>query len=79
MKLPIIKQLATDYSVDELSRAEALLAEGHEPDIPVPGDDDGERLTHAMAASYVRERLDDGMPLPEALRAYTSRVRACLD
>lgn len=75
MKIPIVRKLAETYGLEELEAAEASIMEGENPSIDVPGDDEGERLTHAMAAIWVKRAVIDGMEAPAALRAYAEKVR----
>ena len=79
MKLPIIKQVVERYSLEELRTAEAALMEEQPLAIIIEGDDEGEQLTHVMAAIYIKELMDqDGLAYPAALRQYTSRVRTSI-
>ncbi len=76
MKIPVIKQLVETYTVAQLEAAEAAILEEQQPAIVVEGKDEGEQLTHVMAAAEIlREVRDNGKPLNEALRAFTLRVR----
>jgi hypothetical protein len=76
MKIPIIKQLVETFSLDELKKAENNLSEGEKPEIKIEGDDEGEQLTHAYAALWIKSKMDkEGIDFKTALREYTSRVR----
>ncbi|WP_436516420.1 DUF6952 family protein [Ekhidna sp. To15] len=76
MKIPVIKQLIETYSKEELIKAEAAIAEEQKPEITIPGDDEGEQLTHAFAALQVIQTMEEnGSDFKTALREYTSRVR----
>jgi hypothetical protein len=76
MQIPIIKKLVEKYSLKELQAAEEAIAEGEEPTIEIEGVDEGERLTHAFAAFWIKEKMEEeDMPLNKALRAYTEMVR----
>lgn len=76
MKIPVIKKLVEDHSVQDLESAEAAIAEEQKPEIDVPGDDEGEQLTHAYAALQIRKAMEEnGQDFKTALREYTSRVR----
>ena len=76
MKIPVIKKLVEDYSKDQLINAEAAIAEERKPEIDIPGDDEGEQLTHAYAAVQILETMDkEGLDFKTALREYTGRVR----
>ena len=76
MKIPVIKKLAEQFSIAELEKAEAVLYEELQPDIEIPGEDEGEQLTHVMASlEILREIRETGCEFNVALRNYTQRVR----
>lgn len=75
MKIPVIKKVAEQYSLAELKQSEADLYDERPLTIEVEGDDEGEQLTHVLAAIDIKENMDKGMDFKEALRAYTQRVR----
>lgn len=79
MKIPVIKQLVETYTVEELRAAEEALAEEQKPAIEIAGDDEGEQLTHAFAAIYILEKIqEEGMEFKAALRDYTGKVRSSI-
>ena len=79
MKIPVIKKLVENHDLDTLRAAEEALAEEQTPAIEIVGDDEGEQLTHAFAAIYILERMqEDGLEFKAALREYTSKVRASI-
>ena len=78
MKLPVIKTLVEKYTIEQLQQAEKALCEEKTPDIEVAGDDEGERLTHVLAAQYIKEQMASGMDYMDALRQYTQRVRTSI-
>ena len=54
MKIPAIKKAVENYSIDELKAAEeALYAEEKLP-AEIEGDDEGEELTHVLAAIWIK-------------------------
>lgn len=76
MKIPSIKKIAETYEILELEKAELALLEEQTPEIEIEGSDEGEQLTHIMAALEIkRQMVKDGVPFPKALRNYTQRVR----
>lgn len=76
MKIPAIKKLVEQYKVHELQAAEAALLEEQAPALEVEGDDEGEKLTHILAAIWIRNAMDrDGLEFTKALREYSARVR----
>ncbi len=76
MKIPSIKKLVDSFSLEQLQAAEAAILEKQKPAIEVEGDDEGEQLTHIMAAQFIRQEMDQkGADYLTALRAYSGRVR----
>ena len=76
MKIPSIKKIAETYSVDDLRKAEESILEGEMPGIHIEGDDEGEQLTHVIAAIEIKHQMvTENIPFPKALRNYTQRVR----
>lgn len=67
------------HSADTLRTAEEAILEGLVPSIDVLGEDEGEQLTHVMAARWVLHHMattnDDVMT---SIRAYTQRVRSSI-
>ena len=76
MKIPVIKILAETHSIEVLETAEAAFYDEKTPHIDVPGDDEGEQLTHVIAAlEILREVEETECAFNVALRNYTQRVR----
>lgn len=76
MKIPSIKKLVDQYSFEELKAAEEALLEEQVPGIEVEGEDEGEKLTHLMAAQFIKQEMDTkGADYLSALRTYSGRVR----
>lgn len=76
MKIPVIKELVENYDQLQLQEAEAQLVEDIPLSIEVGGDDEGEKLTHIIAAIYILEMMErDKVDFKTALRSYTSKVR----
>ena len=79
MQLSIVKQLVSDYDLAQLETAETAILDEVEPDIVVEGIDEGEKLTHIMAAIWVKKEMaKEDLPLPIALRNYTLKVRTSI-
>lgn len=79
MKIPSIKKLVGQYSIIELKDAEDALYAEEKPAIEVEGDDEGEQLTHVLAAIWIlAEMQSKGTDFNTTLRAYTSRVRSSI-
>ncbi|MEQ9286459.1 MAG: hypothetical protein RIG77_06100 [Cyclobacteriaceae bacterium] len=76
MQVPVIKKLVETYSVEALEAAEEAILEEKSPEINIEGDDDGEQLTHVMAAIWIIETMEkDQIPFGKAMREYTAKVR----
>lgn len=76
MKIPAIKKLVENYSLEDLEVAENDLSEGCEISLDVDGDDEGEQLTHIIAASWILQKMnDEDVDFKTALREYTTKVR----
>ncbi|MES2727064.1 MAG: hypothetical protein V4643_08185 [Bacteroidota bacterium] len=76
MKLPAIKQLVENYTLDQLQLAEENMMEERPAGIEVEGDDEGEQLTHILGAIDVLERVRiENKDKSTALREFFQRVR----
>ena len=76
MQVPVIKQLVSDYTIDQLTAAEEAILEENTPDIAIEGKDEGEQLTHVMAAIWVKQHMEKAqVSLGKAVREYTVKVR----
>lgn len=79
MKLPVIKTVVERYSLEELQAAEEALMNEEPLAIEVEGHDEGEQLTHVLAAIEIKQAMAaESLTYPEALRRYTSRVRTSI-
>lgn len=76
MKIPVIKKIVEKHEIPELVEAEVSLLEEKPLEIEIEGDDEGEQLTHIIAALAIKRQIEaDGIPFAKALRNYTQRVR----
>lgn len=76
MQLPIIRQLVEKHSLAELQEAESQIMEDKPCPITDSGKDEGEQLTHLLAAIWVKEEMEkENIDSGTALRRYTQRVR----
>lgn len=76
MKIPEIKKLVLNYSLDLLDEAEISIINEETPEIEIGGEDDGEQLTHIIAAKFIIEDMQNtGSDFKTALRKYTEKVR----
>lgn len=79
MQIPVVKKLVEEASLEQLRTAEENLMEELPLGIEVEGEDEGEQLTHIIAAIWILEKMqDDEMPFAKALRAYTQKVRTSI-
>jgi hypothetical protein len=79
MKIPAIKKLVETYSLQELMAAEEAIVEEQQPAIEVEGDDEGEQLTHVLAAVWILNHMEDNnLDFKTALREYTKKVRVSI-
>lgn len=80
MKLPAIKELVAHATLEQLTAAEAALLDGQTPELTIGGDDEGEQLTHVLAAIWVLQHMQEtGTDAATALRLYTQRVRQSIN
>lgn len=76
MKISSIKKTVESFSLEELKTAESALMEGEDLQINVLGEDEGEQLTHIIAAIWVKEYMGkSNVDLKTAVREYTKKVR----
>lgn len=76
MKIPAIKKLVETYTKVELLNAEAAISDGKTPSIEVEGEDEGEQLTHVIAAAWILQEMNEkNLDFKTALREYTQKVR----
>lgn len=77
MDIKSVKELAQKYTVDELNKfADDFEATGTAP--IKTQDDAGEQMSDYLMAAEMRAYLDKGMPLNEAVREFSKRVRGVL-
>lgn len=80
MKIPAIKKLVEKYDQIALRQAEAQIVDDRPLNIEVEGQDEGEKLTHVLAAIYILEKMEsENMDFKSALRDYTSKVRESIN
>lgn len=80
MKIPAIKKLVEIYDTAALVKAEQDIMEGDPLAIEVEGEDEGEQLTHVIAACWIQnEMAEKNCDFKDALREYTKRVRSSIN
>ena len=76
MQIAVIKQLAETHTSIELRAAEDAIMDEQKPAILVEGKDEGEQLTHVLAAIEIHHDMEkNNLDFRTALRNYTQRVR----
>ena len=75
MKVAAIKVLVDTFTIEQLHEAEEALYNEQILPIEVEGTDDGEKLTHILAAIEILHDMAKGNDYKTALRNYSSRVR----
>lgn len=76
MQIPVVKKIVAEYSIEQLQAAEEALLNEEKPSITIEGEDEGEQLTHVMAAIWIKKDMEtNNNPLPKSLRNYTEKVR----
>jgi hypothetical protein len=79
MKIPVIKELVETRQIDELQLAEEAIIEEKPLPFEIKGDDEGEQLTHTLAAIWILDRMNkEKVDFNTALREYTKMVRASI-
>jgi hypothetical protein len=79
MKIPAIKKLVENNTIAQLRQAEDALLEEQNPAIQIDGEDEGEQLTHVLAAIQILHTMEhEAIDFPTALRAYTQKVRVSI-
>lgn len=79
MKIPAIKKLVETQDIEALKAAEEAILEEETPKIEIAGEDEGEQLTHVIAAIWILEDMEkNDNDFKTSLRAYTQRVRSSI-
>ncbi len=68
MKIPAIRQLAQNHEFDVLIKAAQEFEQTRKNSLNAIGDDDGEILTHLLLAARIREKMNQGIALNDAIR-----------
>ena len=80
MKVAVVKELVNSYTQEELADAEDALLNELQPDISIPGDNEGEQLTHVLAALWVQADMHyNDCDIQTSLRSYSIKVRKSID
>jgi hypothetical protein len=80
MKLPEIKKLVERYDTEELTAAQDTILNGGALMIEVGGEDEGEQLTHVMAAIWIQGYMEGyTVDFRTAQREYVNNVRKSIN
>lgn len=80
MKITAIKKLVETVSIEQLIEAEQAIINESSLPVEVEGDDEGEQLTHVIAAVWILDRMKDpAIDFKTALRDYTKMVRESIN
>lgn len=76
MKVPVIRKMVETLSVEQLKAAEEALMDEKPVRAEIEGADEGEKLTHTLAAIYIKEKMQkENIDFNAAVRSYSQRVR----
>ena len=76
MQIAVIKQLVETHTPIELRAAEDAIINDQKPAIPIEGKDEGEKLTHVLAAIEIHSDMKkNNLDFRTALRNFMQRVR----
>jgi hypothetical protein len=80
MKIAVIRKLAEEATIEQLKAAEEALEQGQALPLAVEGNDEGEQLTHILAALWIKQDMDrNGTDLRTSLRSYSEKVRSSIN
>jgi hypothetical protein len=80
MKIPAIKNAVEKYTIEQLQQAEDDIINEKNPTIDLGGADEGENLTHALAAIWIIKKMSSqGTDFNQTLRQYTLKVRTSIN
>ena len=76
MKIRVIKKLVETVAMPQLMETELAILDEKPLPVEVDGYDEGEKLTHVLAAIWILEQMEGtGADFKTALRDYTQQVR----
>ena len=80
MNINIIKHLVETYTTEQLQIAELALLNEETLEITVEGKDEGEQLTHVLAAVFCQEEMaKTDININQTVRLYSQRVRGSIN
>lgn len=75
MKPAVVRQLVETHDLGALESAAEAFETNLENTLQVPGDDEGEILSHLLVSIFVKKKVAKGLSVNEALREYSQKVR----
>jgi hypothetical protein len=80
MNVADIKQLVDAFTMEQLLKAEEDILNELQPQIEIGGADEGEKLTHVLAAIFCKHEMErEQININQAIRMYSQRVRGSID
>lgn len=80
MNINSIKAIVENYSLEQIQTAENELLEEQPLSITIEGKDEGEQLTHILAAIFCKQEMEkENININQAIRLYSQRVRGSIN
>jgi len=80
MNINSIKAIVENYSIAQMQAAENELLNEEPLSINIEGKDEGEKLTHILAAIFCKQEMQkDNITIIQAIRLYSQRVRGSIN
>ncbi len=80
MNINSIKAIVENYSIEQMQTAENELLEEQPLSITIEGKDEGEQLTHILAAIFCKHEMQkENININQAIRLYSQRVRGSIN
>jgi len=80
MNINSIKAIVENYSIAQMQTAENELLNEEPLSINIEGKDEGEKLTHILAAIFCKQEMQkDNITIIQAIRLYSQRVRGSIN
>ncbi len=80
MNINTVKNIVEKYSIMELLEAENALLNEESLKIEIEGKDEGEQLTHILAAVFCKDEMaKENININQAIRLYSQRVRGSIN
>lgn len=80
MQVAVIKNIVERYTAEELMQAEMDMLNEQPLQIEIEGKDEGEQLTHIMAAIWIQQDMKlNHTELRQSIRNFSVKVRTSID